>query len=225
MPEKNAKIRVLIADDHSLFRNGLKKILELEQDIAVCGEAKDGKEVVEKVDLLTPDVVLLDINMPVLNGVDATKEIKANYEDVKVIILTIHADEEYLFETVKGGASGFLLKDVETPTLLQAIREVSGGKSYIHPSITPKLLGEFNRLASQTKDNNSPGSDYELTKREKEILELMAKGLTNKKISIHLYISEKTVKNHVSNVLRKLDVSDRTQAVVTAVKLGLVDIE
>ncbi|UMZ75043.1 response regulator [Natranaerofaba carboxydovora] len=225
MAEQNAKIRVLIADDHSLFRNGLRKILELENDIAVCGEAKNGKEVVEKVNLLKPDVVLLDINMPLLSGVDATKEIKQKYDEVKIVILTIHADEEYLFETVKGGASGFLLKDVETPTLLQAIREVSEGKSFIHPSITPKLLGEFNRLATKSKDTGTEVTDYELTTREKEILELMAKGYTNKKISKNLYISEKTVKNHVSNVLRKLDVSDRTQAVVTAVKLGLVDIE
>lgn len=225
MNDRGQKIRALIADDHSLFRDGLKKILELENDISVCGEAKDGEEVMEKVELLKPDVVLLDINMPLMNGVDATRQIKQDYEDVKIIILTIHDDEEYLFETVKGGATGFLLKDVETSTLLQAIREVFEGKSFIHPSITPKLLGEFNRLATQPKNSDPNISGYELTKREKEILGLLARGYTNKKVSNYLYISEKTVKNHVSNILRKLDVSDRTQAVVTAVKLGMVDIE
>lgn len=218
-------IRILLADDHTLFRQGLKKILDLEEDMSVCGEAQNGEEVLEKVNQLEPHVVLMDINMPILNGVDATKAVKEARPDVNIIALTIHEDEEYLFEIVKEGASGFLLKDAETPTLVQAIKEVSKGNCFIHPTITYKLLGEFKRLAKNSRHLIKDGEgETQLTSREKEILGLMAKGLTNREVSAELYISEKTVKNHVSNILRKLEVSDRTQAVITALRLGLVDI-
>jgi len=223
---KTKTIRILLADDHALFRQGLKKILELEKDMAICGEAQNGEEVIDKVKLLNPDVVLMDINMPLLNGVEATSNILADCPDVKIIALTIHEDEEYLFEIIKEGAAGFLLKDVETSTLSQAIREVSQGNCFIHPTITHKLLGEFNRLARNSAKilTSEKADECDLTVREKEILELMAQGYTNKEISNTLYISEKTVKNHVSNILRKLEVSDRTQAVITSLKRGIVQI-
>ena len=222
--EENKTIRILLADDHSLFRQGLKKILDMEQDLAVCGEAQNGEEVVDKVRLLAPDVILMDINMPLLNGVEATKAVKEAKPEAKIVALTIHEDEEYLFEIIKGGAAGFLLKDVDTSTLVQAIREAFKGNCFIHPSITHKLLGEFTRLSRYSAKNIKADQEMEtdLTGREKEILELMAQGYTNKEISQELYISEKTVKNHVSNVLRKMDVTDRTQAVITALKNGLV---
>ncbi|OWZ84909.1 response regulator [Natranaerobius trueperi] len=222
----NNTIRILLADDHALFRQGLKKILELEDDMAVCGEAQNGEEVIDKVKLLTPTVVLMDINMPLLNGVEATREIKEIHPDIMIIALTIHEEEEYLFEIVKEGAAGFLLKDVETSTLVQAIREASKGNCFIQPTITRKLLNEFNRLSKQSaKVIKTDEIDlYELTIREKEILELMTQGFTNKEISKELYISEKTVKNHVSNILRKLEVSDRTQAVIFALKHGIVQL-
>ncbi|ACB85890.1 response regulator [Natranaerobius thermophilus] len=224
--DENKTIRILLADDHALFRQGLKKILDMEEDLAVCGEAQNGEEVVDKVKLLKPNIILMDINMPLLNGVEATKYVKEVSPETKVIALTIHEDEEYLFEIVKEGAAGFLLKDVETPTLVQAIQEVNKGNSFIHPTITHKLLGEFNRLAQNSPRNikSDEAVQSELTGREKEILELMAQGYTNKEISKELYISEKTVKNHVSNILRKMDVTDRTQAVITALKCGVVQI-
>ncbi|UMZ75040.1 response regulator [Natranaerofaba carboxydovora] len=221
-------IRVLLADDHILFRSGLKKIIDMENNLEVCGEAQNGEEVLEKVKLLKPDVVLMDINMPYINGVEATREVKESYPDVKIIALTIHDDEEYLFEIVKEGASGYLLKDVDTPTLARAIEEVANGNCFIHPNVTHKLLGGFNRLAKNSpgliKGNNLSEEDCDLTIREREILGLLAKGYSNNDLSEELGISEKTVKNHVSSILRKLDVSDRTQAVVTAFKNGLVEL-
>lgn len=219
--------RILIADDHKLFREGIRKILELEEDMMVCGEAYDGEEVLEKVKLLKPGVILMDINMPSINGVEATRAVKEVYPDTEVIALTVHDDEEYLFEIVKEGASGFILKDVETSTLLEAIREVTKGNCYIQPSITTKLIGGFNRMANKPTvpgENEAPQNYYGLTTRELEALELLAKGFSNYEISLELNISEKTVKNHVSNILRKLEVSDRTQAVVTALKLEIVEI-
>ncbi len=212
-------IRLLLVDDHQLFREGLRRILELEPDITVVGEASNGLEAMTSVSRAKPDVVLMDINMPGLGGVEATRQIKAEWPHLAILVLTIHDDSEYLFEVLRAGAAGYLLKDVEPSRLLEAIRTVARGGSVVTPALTGRLIVEFSRLSK-------PQSDAEqlLSTREQEVLCLMAEGLGNKDIAQKLYISEKTVKNHVSSILRKLNVSDRTQAVVQGVKLKLVKI-
>lgn len=212
-------IKLMLVDDHRLFREGLRRILEMEQDIAIVGEAGDGGEALTCLPGCSPDVVIMDINMPGVNGVEATRFIKSKYPRVAVLVLTIHDDSEYLFEVLKAGASGYLLKDVEPTKLLEAIRQVARGQSVVHPGLTGKLITEFSRLSQPAEQQPSI-----LSEREQEVLCMMAKGMNNRDIADLLYISEKTVKNHVSSILRKLDVNDRTQAVVQGVKLKLVDI-
>lgn len=209
------KISVLIADDHSLMRQGLKQIIELEQDLLVVGQATNGQEAVDMVKKLNPDVVLMDINMPVLNGLQAIKEIRDEGIDTRIIVLTIHEDRDYLFKTLQLGANGYVLKDAESNILISAIRNVALGQSYIQNNLTGELVKEFNRVTNferQRKNENS------LTEREIEVLELIAEGMLNKNIAKKLFISEKTVKNHVSNIFKKLNVTDRTQAAIYALK-------
>lgn len=205
------KISVLIADDHSLMREGLKQILELEPDIKVVSSAANGEEAVKYAQLYKPDVILMDINMPKMNGIDALRRLKDMGIDSKVIMLTIHDAREYLYETIRIGANGYVLKDADSDTLLKAIRDVSQGKSYIQPSLSELLVKEFN--SKEDKDKTSSLVD-KLTKREYEVLTLIAEGLNNREIAEKLFISEKTVKNHVSNIFKKLDVSDRVQAAI-----------
>ena len=209
-------IRVMLVDDHALIRQGLGKILGLDPELEVVAEASDGAAAVASVRQHQPDVVLMDINMPVMNGLEATRIIKQEYPEIGVIALTIHDDEEYVFELVNIGVSGYVLKDVEAETLIDAVKQVAAGKSIIHPDITAKLLGEFKRL--HKNETEIP----KLTRREKEVLQCIVKGLSNKAIGEQLYISEKTVKNHITNILRKLDLHDRTQAAIFAVKNNLV---
>ncbi|KAF0194550.1 MAG: two component transcriptional regulator LuxR family [Bacillota bacterium] len=214
-------VKLLLVDDHKLFREGLRRILELETDLKVVGEAGSGRMALEKLTVCDPDVVLMDINMPDMNGVEATRAIKELFPSIAVLVLSIHDDREYLLEVLKSGASGYLLKDVEPNSLIEAIRDVAKGGSIVHPGLTSKLINELNRLSNQTLSVvESP-----LTGREGEILSLMTKGLSNGDIAKKVYISEKTVKNHVTNILRKLDVTDRTQAVIEGVKRGLVFIK
>lgn len=212
------KIRVLIADDHALMRQGLKKILEMEKDITVVGEAVDGSDALEKAKALQPQVVLMDINMPGVNGVEAIRAFKKEGVNCGIIILTIHDDPEYLFEGIRAGAMGFVLKDVEPDSLINAVRAVSRGESYIQPNMTKELISEFNRLS----EKNARKDDDHLTKREREVLTHIANGLSNSEIAEKLVISEKTVKNHVSSILRKLNVMDRTQAAIYAIKNKLI---
>lgn len=209
------KISVLIADDHSLMRQGLRQIIELENDMYVVGQATNGQEAIDLAKQLKPDVILMDINMPVLNGLQAMKEIKDTNLSSKIIVLTIHEDREYLFKTLQMGAEGYVLKDAESSVLLTAIRNVYRGQNYIQPNMTKELVKEFTRL---TKHEKLKSSENSLTEREIEVLELIAEGMLNKQIAKKLYISEKTVKNHVSNIFRKLNVSDRTQAAIYALK-------
>ncbi len=209
------RINVLIADDHSLIRQGLKQILELEKDIVVIAQASNGAEAVELARECTPDVILMDINMPGSNGLQAIKEIKQEKLRSKIIVLTIHEDREYLFKTLRMGAEGYVLKDAEPSVLIEAIRNVHTGQSFIQPNMTTELVKEFNRVTMNEKEKHD---DNNLTSREIEVLELIAEGLINKEIAKKLYISEKTVKNHVSNIFRKLNVSDRTQAAIYAFK-------
>ena len=211
----SSKISVLIADDHVMVRQGLKQILELENDITVIAQAGNGSEAVKYAREVNPDVVLMDINMPGTNGLQAIKEIKQDKLACKVIVLTIHEDREYLFKTLQMGAEGYVLKDAEPAVLLEAIRNVHNGQSYIQPNMTKELVREFNRVTLHEKEKNEENN---LTSREIEVLELIAEGMINKEIAKQLYISEKTVKNHVSNIFKKLNVSDRTQAAIYAFK-------
>lgn len=210
-----SKINVLIADDHSLFRQGLKQILELEEDITVVAQASNGEEAVKLAKEKDPDIILMDINMPGINGLQAIKELKQEKISAKIIVLTIHEDREYLFKTLQMGAEGYVLKDAEPSVLVEAIRSVNNGESYIQPNMTKELVKEFNRVTLHEKDKQVENN---LTSREIEVLELIAEGMINKEIAKQLYISEKTVKNHVSNIFKKLNVSDRTQAAIYAFK-------
>jgi two-component system, NarL family, response regulator DegU len=228
---KNDPIKILLADDHTLFRQGLRRIFALEDDLEVVGEAGDGEVVVELADSLMPHVIIMDINMPKKNGVEATRAIKQLNPELKVLILSIHDDEEYVFETIRVGANGYLLKDVDSESLLDAVRKTVEGASFIHPKVTTKLFEEFKRLSQQAAEFESERTmereedaclHFSLTQRESEILKLMAEGKSNRTIGEVLFISEKTVKNHVSSILCKLGVDDRTQAVITAAKNGLV---
>lgn len=211
---KGSKIRVLIADDHALMRQGLKQILELEEDIEVVGLAVNGEDTILQAQQLKPDVILLDINMPNMNGIQALRRLKDMGTDSKIVMLTIHEDKEYLFETINIGASGYVLKDAESSSLVKAIKNVHNGESYIHPSLTSSLVREFNK-SGKVEENSKR---EKLTRREYEVLTLIAEGRNNKEIAEHLFISEKTVKNHVSSIFKKIDVNDRTQAAIYAYK-------
>jgi len=213
MTQKN--ITVMISDDHALMREGLKQLLELEKDIEVVCQAKDGHETIEKVLNYQPDVLLLDINMPNLNGIDALRRIRDLGVDTKVIIITIHDDKEYLLETMKMGADGYVLKDSDANSLIKAIKDVKQGKTYIQPSIATMLKEE---ISSKDEADKSLRKIKSLTNREYEVLSLIAEGLNNKDIAKKLYISEKTVKNHVSSIFKKLEVNDRIQAAIFAFK-------
>lgn len=212
------QIKVLIVDDHSLVRQGLKKVLELEEDIVVVGEANDGNKALEIAGETQPDVVLMDISMPKMNGIQATRAFRKKGFKCAILILTIHDDKEYMMEVIRAGASGYVLKDIEPAKLVEAIKTVNSGGSYIQPNLTMGLISEYKKLSSKArllKENP-------LTKREMEVLQLIAEGMSNAEIAKELYISEKTVKNHVSSILRKLNVEDRTQAAVFAIKNDLV---
>ncbi len=207
--------KVLVADDHKLVREGICKLLNLFPGVEVIGEAEDGLEAVSLVRDHFPDLVLLDLNMPRMNGIDAIHKIKEISPQIKIIILTIHDDEEYVYKVTSAGAEGFVQKDITSEELEQAINEVLEGGKVFPRSISPAK-----------DDTQEEKSNYRelLSDREFEVLSLLARGMSNKEIAEELYISEKTVKNHVSNVLRKLDVNDRTQAVITALKQGLVSL-
>ena len=209
------KITILIADDHSLMRQGLKQIIELEDDMKVISQATNGEEAIEMTKRLKPDVILMDINMPIKNGLQAIKELKEDNVSSKIIVLTIHEDREYLFKTLQMGAEGYVLKDAESGILISAIRSVFKGQNYIQPNMTRELVKEFTRI---TKHDKVKSQESSLTEREIEVLELIAEGMLNKQIAKALFISEKTVKNHVSNIFKKLNVCDRTQAAIYALK-------
>jgi DNA-binding NarL/FixJ family response regulator len=213
-------IKILIADDHPMMRQGLKQILELEDDFIVVAQASNGEEVVQLAGLLKPHVILMDINMPVMDGIRATQKIRESGNQVKILYLTIHDDREYLFKALQSGAEGYVLKDAEPSMLVNAIRDICSGKTFIQPNMTMELVKEFNRVTLHEKD---AAAENNLTPREQEVLGLIAEGMINKEIAHKLFISEKTVKNHVSNLLRKLDVSDRTQAVIYAFKNNLIN--
>ena len=209
-------ITVLIVDDHSVVRQGLRTFLDLHDDIQVVGEASGGAEAIEMAERLAPDIVLMDLVMPGMDGIEATRQIRAHYPGTKVIALTSFLEDELVFPALDAGVSGYLMKDLTPPELAQAIRTVHQGKADLHPEVARKLLDEF-----QAQREVSPIPD--LTQREVEVLALIAKGLTNREIAERLVITQKTVKAHVSSILGKLNLSDRTQAAIFAIKQGLFD--
>lgn len=212
-------INVMIADDHSMVREGIKQLLELDGDIVVVAEANTGKQCMELLDENRTDVLLLDINMPDMNGLQVLQKLREQKKNVRVLILTIHNEIEYLVKAVEIGVDGYVLKDSNSSVLKKAIYNVYNGETFIQPELAPLL-----KIKLDERSTNSNNVNDLLTKREIEVLKLLAEGLFNKEIAFNLAISEKTVKNHVSNIFRKINVSDRTQAAVYAIKNNLVDL-
>ena len=213
-------VRVLIADDQALVRGGFRMILEAKEDMEVVGEAGDGAEAVELVARLQPDVVLMDVRMPDMDGIEATRRVVASGSSARIVILTTYDVDEYVFAALRAGASGFLLKDVRPPELTEAIRVVARGDALLAPGVTRRLLDRF---AGVLPDGAARPSDLdELTEREFEVLRFVALALSNAEIASRLVLTEATVKTHVSSVLRKLGLRDRVQAVVFAYDVGLV---
>ena len=214
-------IRVLIVDDQALFREGVRTILSIQDDIEVVGEASNGEEALRLAVQHQPDVVLMDLRMPIMDGVTATKRLKSTLPDCKVIVLTTFDDEESVFDGLRGGAVGYLLKDVNSEKLYEAIRAAARGEYFLLPSITAKVVAEFSRLAPPA--HRSDLSLLEpLSNRELEVLRLIATGASNKEIADTLVIAEGTVKNHVTSILNKMSVRDRAQAVLKAKEYGLI---
>jgi DNA-binding NarL/FixJ family response regulator len=215
-------IRVLIAEDQTLMRQGLKTILDLEDGFAVVGEAADGEAAIERALALRPDVVLMDVRMPRVSGVEATARLSAELPGARVIILTTFDYDEYLFEGIKAGARGYLLKDTPANELLLAIRRVYAGESIIQPNVAARMIAEFaRRRAPQGVGDAAP--EYEpLSEREREVLRLLSDGLSNREIAARLFLAEGTVKNHVSTILDKLHAANRTQAARVAREQGLL---
>ncbi|MFV8826445.1 response regulator [Alkalihalobacterium sp. APHAB7] len=231
MFNKDRNIRIVIIDDHQLFREGVKRILAMEDNFDVVAEGEDGEQALALVEEHRPDVILMDINMPKVNGMEATRDLIQKYPDVKVLILSIHDDESYVTHVLKTGAAGYLLKEMDADALIQAVKVVGEGGAYIHPKVTHNLIKDYRRLANEDEGDASEIGFREveyrkplhiLTRRECEVLQLMTDGYSNRMIGEALYISEKTVKNHVSNILQKMSVNDRTQAVVESIKNGWV---
>ncbi|MCT7951888.1 response regulator transcription factor [Ancylothrix sp. C2] len=208
-------IRVLLVDDQNLIRSGLKVVLQTEPDIEIVGEASDGQSAIQKVETLMPDVVLMDIHMPVMDGVTATKIISERFSGVKVLVLTTFDEDEYVADALRCGAMGYLLKDMPTEELAAAIRTVDKGYTQIGPGLVEKIMAKWAAPATSQPPSLPPGWS-ELTPREREILKLISQGSSNKEIAKTLFISEGTVKNHVTSILHRLNVRDRTQAAIIA---------
>lgn len=221
-------IRVLLVDDQALFREGLSTLLSVYPDVQVVGEAGNGEEALAQVEAHRPDVVLMDLRMPVLDGAAATRRIRLAYPHVQVIVLTTFDDDEHIFDGLRAGAVGYLLKDVASVRLVEAIRTAARGESFLHPSVATRLVAEFNRLTdtrpSPQPSPLSPASSLiePLSERELEILRHLSQGASNREIANTLYITEGTVKNHITNILGKLGVRDRTQAALKAREMGLI---
>jgi len=221
MPEAEA-IRVLIADDHALFRRAIQAVLNDEDDIEVVAEAGDGEEAVALAGEHAPDVVLLDVNMPKLSGIDAARAIKEELPSTQVVMFTVSDTEADLFEAIKAGASGYLLKEVDPTEVAAAVRQIHAGHSLLSPAVASKLVSEFATMAKRTDER---ASRPKLTDRELEVLGLAADGLTNRQIGRRLHISENTVKNHMRNILEKLHLHSRMEAVLYAVREELIDLD
>jgi len=217
----NSKIKILLVDDQALFREGLRTLLDLQPDFEVVGEASQGEEALRMAVGLSPHVILMDLRMPVMDGVTATRRIKESLPQCKVIVLTTFDDDEDVFEGLRAGAVGYLLKDVSSEKLNEAIRSAARGEYFLLPSITAKVMAEFSRMARPVK-TSFDDIGVKLSSRELEVLRLVAQGASNKEIADTLVIAEGTVKNHLTNILAKLDARDRMQAVLKARELGLI---
>ncbi len=211
-------IRILIADDHQLVRQGLVALLSVKPGVEVIGQAKDGIEAVELANLLKPDIILMDLLMPSKNGIEATREIKVKNPDARILIITSFAEDENVYQAIKAGALGYLLKDSSPQELMQAIHDVCNGRMSLHPNIALKLIDELNR------PTEGQATDETLTEREVEVLKLVAKGCSNQEIAEKLVVSERTVGAHVSNILSKLHLANRTQAALYALRKGFTDL-
>ncbi len=213
-------IRLMLADDHRMLREGLRRSMT-EQGFSVVGEAADGAQAVELAHRLQPDVVLMDVTMPELDGVGATREIRSALPDVRVVMLTMHADEDVLASAIRAGASGYLVKDCSTREIAEAVRMAASGETIISPNLAASMLDEVRKLdaPAQTEDQRV------VTRREEEVLQLIANGCSTPEVAEQLYISHKTVKNHLASIYQKLDARDRTQAVLQAVRMGIVHLD
>jgi len=215
-----AKIHVLVADDHTIVREGVSLLLQSEPDIEVVGEARNGREAVDKALQLRPDVVLMDMAMPELNGLEATKQIKGARSEAHVLVLTVHESDEYFFQALQAGASGYVLKGATSAELVAAVRAVYSGGIYLHPAVAEKLVAEYlKRDSSQTNQHDS------LTPREKEVLILIAEGATNQKIASKLVLSASTVQTHRANIMEKLNLHNRAELIKYAIRQGLIQLE
>ncbi len=210
-------MKVMICDDQAIVRDGLELLLKLEKDIEVVGLAQDGAQAIDLVESTPPDLVLMDLLMPGVNGVEATRTIRAKHPEIKVLVLTTFDDDEWVFDAIRAGASGYLLKDTPRGKVIEAIRGTVAGKAFVDPAVAGKLLEQ----AASPQVQPATKVTEKLTERETEVLSLMARGLNNMDIAAQLHLSEGTVRNHVSAILNKLEVSDRTQAVIIAIRHGL----
>lgn len=214
------KIRILLVDDQNMFRAGMRLLLSSQADFEIVGEAVDGEDAIAKVNAFKPQVVLMDLRMPVLDGAAATRRLKATHPEVRVLVLTTFDEDAAIFDGLRAGAIGYLLKDAPTDKLYEAIRAAARGESFLQPSVAARVVAEFARLSEQSP--TAAGLAEPLSPREVEILRLLANGATNREIANQLVLAEGTVKNHVTNILTKLDVSDRTRAAIKARELGLL---
>jgi DNA-binding NarL/FixJ family response regulator len=215
-------IRVLLVDDQALFREGLETLLSVHKGIQVVGQASNGQEAIKVAAKIQPDVVLMDVRMPILDGVGATRRMKKAQPQCKVIVLTTFDDDEYIFDALRAGAVGYLLKDVASAQLVEAIRAAARGESILEPSVAAKVIAEFTRVSSMVPSTQMEQLVEPLSERELEIVRLIATGASNREIADQLFIAEGTVKNHVTHILGKLGVRDRTQAALKARELGLL---
>lgn len=215
------KIKVLIADDHTILRQGIKALLDNQAGIEVIGEAKDGREALTLIERLLPDVILMDIAMPGLNGLEATRRIKKKFPGIKVLVLTMYTNEEYVFQILQAGANGYLVKETAFQDLISAIKAVHRDEAFMSPSISKKVI---NRYTQRVREANATTGDM-LTTREREILQLIAEGSSSKKIAEALFISPKTVETHRTHIMDKLNIHNRTDLIKYAIRTGIVDID
>jgi NarL family two-component system response regulator LiaR len=212
-------IRVMVVDDHPVVRRGMKSLLEEEEDIELVGEAVNGRDALEKVELLKPDVILMDLVMPEMSGIEAIEKINASHPDIRILVMTSFAADDKVFPSIKAGALGYMLKDSDPEDLIRMIRQVYRGELSIHPTIARKVIQELNRPAKE------PLTPSPITEREEEILQLLAQGMDNQDIAARLVVRDATVRTHVSNILRKLQLANRVQATLYALRTGLTSLE
>ena len=221
-------IKILIADDHALLRQGIKRVLNFEEDLEVVGEAEDGQETLARTLVLQPDILLLDLNMPGLSGLEVTRQLQAAKSRTKIIVLTIHDSDNYVLELLKNGALGYLLKDVEPTMLIKAIHVVNEGNAFVYPKLAERIFGGLNEsddVNEKAREMWRESRSDRLTAREMDVLSCIAKGFSNQDIAQALFVSEKTVKNHLTNIFRKLSVNDRTQALIYVLKHKIMTLD